>query len=257
MVFPSPLCAIEVFAVGFIMIHQYVWLSFTIFSLFVGNFLEFFFWLTAPESCRIVESSTAEDFLCVVHWVAPGCSQFARWHLQTMRTALNPYWMLCFECIHPLDHCLQNSNLQVNWLRFSQFTICCCEKLLKTCHLLESLKPWHLVFCFPHGVLAAFPCVSRIWCFGIVDLRQSFWSKSAPVVTRVAHFGTSEAESHRNLPPLFWLCGFWLFLVSFKVAKHDFMMFYISLSNMVFILFHFPSIKVLGWWFVLGICIEL
>ena len=171
------------------MIHQYVWLSFTIFSLLVGNFLEFFFLADCSRIvpyCRIFHSWR---FLRgVVHWVAPGCSQFARWHLQTMRTALNPYWILCFECIHPLDHCLQNSNLQVNWLRFSQFTICCCEKFLKTCHLLESLKPWHLVLkASPMVSLRRFlvylvsGALALSICGNLFEVNRHLWSHESPI----------------------------------------------------------------------------
>ena len=203
MVFPSPLCAIEVFAVGFIMIHQYVWLSFTIFSLLVGNFLEFLFLADCSRIvlyCRIFHS-----------WRFFVCCALSSTRMFTIRTMAPANYENCPQSLLNTLLWMYSSP----WPSFAKFKSASELTTVQSIHhllLREIVKNMSFTWvieamalggiCFPYGVLAAFPCVSRIWCFGIVDLRQSFWSKSAPVVTRVAHFGTSEAESHRNLPPL-------------------------------------------------------
>lgn len=210
-----------------------MWLSFTAFSPW-AIFLSMFFFADCSRImpyCRIFHSW--RFFVCVVHWVALGRSQFAQWHMQTMRTALNPYWILCFECIHHLDHCLQNSNLQVNW-RFSQFTICFCGKLLKTWHLLESLKPWHLVKASPMVSLRRLlvylvsGALALSICGNLFEVNRHLWSHESPSEP----VKPSHIETCRRIVEL---CGCWLFVVSFKVANHGFMFLY-----MVFNLILFP-----------------
>ena len=247
MVFPSPLCAIEVFAVGFIMIHQYVWLSFTIFSLFVGNFLEFFFWLTAPESCRIVESSTAEDFLCVVHWVAP-----RMFTIRTMAPAnyencpqslLNALlWM--YSSPWPL---FANSNLPSELTTVQSIRHLLLREIVKNMSFTWVIEAMALGFLLPPwcpcGVFLVYlvsGALALSICGNLFEVNRHLWSHESP------HFRNQWSRVTSKLATwTLWSFFFFKFLFfgrhSFKMsgknlAKHGFMFLYLTwfLSYFIF-----------------------